>query len=453
MAGKKQQYFYDEGTGITTSQIPDFFMDIRRMIVELVLFEALDKPYITGQIAISDDKGLFDGMGFSGTERLHIKMLTSLETATGDSQVMDRDFILTGIETVVKSSNSGQSSIYVLSFMDEHAFVSKTKYVSRSFKDNLKEEVRKLVGNEVGKQLDLTFGQQDTVKNNFKGIIPYMHPLEAATWLTEKATDNLGMPWFLYSTMFDTNLRMSCLRSLLEQPVFNESLPYIFSPANTQAQEEQPDPDLKFFQVQSMKTSKIQNTMNQMMMGGIGSRLSVTDLSNGLTTSRHYSFYDALGKADDAGVINITKQNVYNSFYSTPDLEEVNYEGDNLHNLDSKIFHKVVSRGVYGDKKSVHDEINSGNYLRSIDNLAFRNAIYKNMMDITVPGPGFISTKRTIGDKMRIHVLSDDNDPDSPSKLDRMRSGDFIIFNTRHTFKDTRHDVAMSVFKLERGDV
>ena len=179
MAGKKQQYFYNEGTGITTASLPDFFMDIRRMIVELVLFEALDKPYITGQIAISDDKGLFDGMGFSGTEKLHINMLTSLETVT-DQQVMKRDFILTGIETVVKSSNTGQSSIYVLSFMDEHAFISKTKYVSRAFKDNLKEEVRKLVGNEVGKDLDLTFGQEDTVKNNFKGIIPYMHPLEAA---------------------------------------------------------------------------------------------------------------------------------------------------------------------------------------------------------------------------------------------------------------------------------
>ena len=226
-----------------------------------------------------------------------------------------------------------------------------------------------------------------------------------------------------------------------------------FSLQQTHKHKKQPDPDLKFFQIQSMKTSKIQNTMNQMMTGGIGSRLSVTDLSNGLTTSRHYSFYDALGRADDAGLIDITKQNVYNSFYSTPDLDNVNYEGDHIHNLDAKIFHRVVSRGVYGDKKSVHDEINSANYLRSIDNLAYRNAIYKNMIDITVPGPGFISTKRTIGDKMRIQVLSDDNDPDSPSKLDRMRSGDFIIFNTRHTFKDTRHDVAMSVFKLERGDV
>ena len=46
-------------------------------------------------------------------------MLTSLETVT-DQQVMKRDFILTGIETVVKSSNTGQSQLCLV-FMDEHA--------------------------------------------------------------------------------------------------------------------------------------------------------------------------------------------------------------------------------------------------------------------------------------------------------------------------------------------
>jgi len=45
----------------------------------------------------------------------------------------------------------------------------------------------------------------------------------------------------------------------------------------------------------------------------------------------------------------------------------------------------------------------------------------------------------------------DANDPDEPNQLDALRSGDFIVYNTRHQFRDTRHDVAMTVFKLERG--
>lgn len=464
---RQQQFKYKEAS-ITSSRLTDFFIDIRSMIVELVFFEALDKPYITGQIAVSDDKAVFDGLSFSGTEKLKISMMTELSDTESEETVMDREFILTGIDTAVKSSNSGQSSIYVLSFMDEHAVVSKSKLVSRAIKDDLKIEILKLVGNECGKDVDLSYIEETPppnetpatpiVKTNFKGIIPYMHPLEAAQWLVEKSTTQLGMPVFLYASIHDERLRLGTLEKMLQQKAWNADIPFIFSPSNTQKQEESPDPTLQYFQVQAMKTSKIQNTMKQMVSGGLGARYTVTDLSNGRTTSQHFSFYRSLGKADEAGVIDITKQNVYNDLYKTPDINlklssgsTVNIEGDYLHNLDAQTYHRVVSRGVYGDKKSLHDEVNSGNYLKQIEAAAYRNAMFKNMIDVTVPGPGFIRSGGSVGDRIRINVLSDDNDPDSPSQLDTFRSGDFIVYNTRHTFKDTRHDVAMTVFKLEKG--
>jgi len=464
---RQQQFKYKEAS-ITSSRLTDFFIDIRSMIVELVFFEALDKPYITGQIAVSDDKAVFDGLSFSGTEKLKISMMTELSDTESEETVMDREFILTGIDTALKSSNSGQSSIYVLSFIDEHAVVSKSKLVSRAIKDDLKIEILKLVGNECGKDIDLSYIDETPppnetpatpiVKTNFKGIIPYMHPLEAAQWLVEKSTTQLGMPVFLYASIHDERLRLGTLEKMLQQKAWNADIPFIFSPSNTQKQEESPDPTLQYFQVQAMKTSKIQNTMKQMISGGLGARYTVTDLSNGRTTSQHYSFYRSLGKADEAGVIDITKQNVYNDLYKTPNISlklssgsTVNIEGDYLHNLDSQTYHKVVSRGVYGDKKSLHDEVNSGNYLKQIEAAAYRNAMFKNMIDVTVPGPGFIRSGGSVGDRIRINVLSDDNDPDSPSQLDTFRSGDFIVYNTRHTFKDTRHDVAMTVFKLEKG--
>jgi hypothetical protein len=467
---RQQQFKYKEAS-ITSSRLTNFFIDIKPMIVELVVFESLDKPYVTGQIAISDDKAIFDGLSFSGTEKLKIKMLTELSDAENGEIVMDREFILTGIDTAVKSSNSGQSSIYVLSFMDEHAVVSKSKLISRAIKDDLKIEILKLVGNECGKDVDLSYIEETPpgkhgdgtpatpiIKTNFKGIIPYMHPLEAAQWLVSKSTTQLGMPVFLYASIHDEKVRLGTLEKMLQQKAWNDQIPYLFSPSNTQKQEENPNPDFQYFQVQTMKTSKIQNTMKQLMAGGLGARYTVTDLSNGRTTSQHYSFYRSLGKADEAGVIDITKQNVYNDLYKTPDIDlelsngsTVNIEGDYLHNLDAQAYHKVVSRGVYGDKKSLHDEVNSGNYLKEVEAAAYRNAIFKNMFDVTVPGPGFIRSEGSVGDRIRINVLSDDNDPDSPQPLDKLRSGDFIIYNTRHTFKDTRHDVAMTVFKFEKG--
>ena len=458
MTQSRQQQFKYQVATITSDRTGDYSIDIKSLIVELVFFEALDKPYISGQIAISDDAGLFDNLVFSGTERLHIKMLTELDETSAETPVMDRSFILTGIDNIVKSSNSGNSSIYVFSFLDEHAFVSKSKHVSRAVRDNLSKEIVTLCGNELGKRVDTGYAGENheegvfrSVQSNFRGIIPYMHPLEAAVWMTHKATTELGMPFFLYASIHNEDLRFGSLDVMLEQPAWNRDIPFVFSPANTQKQEDANDPTLQYFQVQSMRSSKLQNTMKLLMTGSIGSLYAVTDLGTGQTTSQHFNVQKLLERAHANGVIDITRQNVYDALYKTPVFEEVNIGGDYLHDTNSQIFHNVVSRGVYGNKKSLHDEISPSMFLKKIESMAYRNLMFKNMFDVTVPGPGFIKSGGSVGDKVRINVLNDNNNPESPDQLDGLRSGDFLIYNTRHTFKDTRHDVAMTVFKLERG--
>jgi hypothetical protein len=213
---RQSQFKYQKAT-ITSDRNEDLFIDIRPVIFELTFFESLDKPYVTGQIAISDDAGFFDALSFSGNERLNLKLLTELSnTGSTEEVVMDRSFILTSIDNIIKSSGSGNSSIYVLNFMDEHAFVSKTKNVSRAVRDNLSKEILKLCQNEVGKNVDISYAGQ-SVQSDFKGVIPYMHPLEAASWLTKKATTQHGMPFFLYASIHDTNLRLGSLDVMLQQ--------------------------------------------------------------------------------------------------------------------------------------------------------------------------------------------------------------------------------------------
>ena len=99
---KRQQQFKYQVAEITSDRMDDYTIDVRSLIVELVLFESLDKPYLTGQVAISDDGALFDSMYFSGTERLKIKMLSELDDTEAETPVMDRSFLMTSIETSVK---------------------------------------------------------------------------------------------------------------------------------------------------------------------------------------------------------------------------------------------------------------------------------------------------------------------------------------------------------------
>lgn len=65
---KSQQYKIIEAA-ISAERMGGFnarFYDVRTSIIEINLFESLDKPYVTGNIAILDDKSLFEKIQLQG---------------------------------------------------------------------------------------------------------------------------------------------------------------------------------------------------------------------------------------------------------------------------------------------------------------------------------------------------------------------------------------------------
>ena len=50
------------------------YLLMQNQIVEFNVFESLDKPYLTGSVAILDDKGLFDAIQFQGTELFRLSI-------------------------------------------------------------------------------------------------------------------------------------------------------------------------------------------------------------------------------------------------------------------------------------------------------------------------------------------------------------------------------------------
>jgi hypothetical protein len=414
-------------------------ININSNIVEIVFFESLEKPYISGQIAISDDQGFVDAIGFSGTERLFIQLASEDDTL---EPIMSRTFIMTSIDQSIKSNDAGQASVYLFTILDEHAFYSRTRKVSRSITDSLESEITKICIQDLKKQVDVSY-LYPSVQNNVKVLIPYMHPLEACEWLRDRATTVNGCPLFLYASIHDTNLRLGSLDKMLEQNPWNEKLPYLYSPSNVKKTEEK-SPLHRTMQVQTMRTAKMQNTMKQMMSGGIGAVYNNTNLNTGQVTSQHFDVTKVIDKLKDNEIIPKEKQqNIY--------PEEFLIQNEHLHDVNAKIFHQITSTGTYGTWKSYHDELKPGSFTTKIGNYAIRNMLLKNMFEITVPGAGFIVSKASVGDIVTVNTISDDGDTTTSETLDLLRSGDFLIYNVRHTFKNTRHDVVMSVCKLVRG--
>ena len=447
MTGNEQQKKIISAV-ISSDRFKSIDVDVAESIIELVLFENLERPYVTGQIAILDNSSMFDEIRFSGTERIAISLGAEI---TGKETQASRNFIMSSIENVVKANDAGTSSVYIFTLIDEHAILSKAKKISRTVKGSLEDEIQRICAVDLNKEVDVSYcyegGAADkliaSTQSNFKAIIPYLHPLEACEWLRDRATTRSGCPFFLYASIHDNRIRLGNLDVMLRQDAFNGNQPYTYSPASVQEAEDQTFSE-KTSKIQTMRTAKMQNTMTQLMSGGIGSLYNNTNISTGRTTSNHFSIQKLLEDLIEDEVISSEKeQNVYN--------EDFTIDEENLHNYNAKVFHTISSTGTYGHFKSIHDELEPTKFLTKIKNISIRNMLYKNMFEVTVPGAGFMIARASVGDIVRIDVLSDDIDASTTgNNFDALRSGDFMVYNVRHTFKDTRHDVAMTVCKLVR---
>ena len=423
--------------------------DVRTSIAEINVFESLDKPYLTGHITLLDDKALFDKINFQGTERIRIRM-SSVDNNL--NVVFDRVFIMTGIERSIKSNDNAKSSLYVFNLLDEHAYISSAKKISKSFNGRIDDILVKLLATEMKLDIDLSYlylpnGTKNLpLQANMKGIIPNLTPIKAIKWLTRRATTVTGSPFFTYASMHDSNLRLGNLDAMLSQKAFNTQLPYTYNPANVSSAEGQTEFE-KTFGIKAISTAKMSDSLKLLQLGGVGSQLQNTNLNTGQVFSGHYSIRETLDRLHKNEIIS-DRQNVFDTEFK---LREVPIDEYNSH-----VYHTVTSSGTYGRYKSYHDEYDGNTLKKKLERKSLLNHLYKNMMHVTVEGAGFIISKAGVGDIINLKVVNDNVEQSRESSekdlIDKRLSGDFIILDTRHTFQGTSHTVSMNVAKLERTE-
>lgn len=437
----EQQYSIISAVVTADRVLPEDQYDIRQLIVELVLFEDIEKPYCTGSILVVDNNGFFDKIGFSGTERIELEI--GIE---GSFENLKRTFIMRSIANVVKGNQSGNSSVYHITLIDECAFYNRSKRISQSFEGNLETSIVKILKNHL--KLDAySLSNVVSTQTNFKYIIPYMTPFDACEWLRNRATTATGMPYFVWPRLHvPKSVIVSDLETILNGEPVNRD-PFIYNPQNTQQSQSADTNVNNIFNIESMKTSSLQDTYQQLTTGSIGATINNLDISTGRASTSHFSLKQMIDELHDRGIINKENQNIYDERYRfSDDFLDVN----NLHQSSAMVYHTISSRGTYDTFKSYGEEYNTSKYLTKMKNIAMRNALYKNMIDIEIPG-AFIHFNRVgVGDLVRVSVLSDDTD-DQEYVFDRLRSGEYLIYNLRHTYRDTVHKVAMTLCKIERG--
>lgn len=436
----ESQQFKIKTALISADRFGEEEVDIRNLIVEVDIYEDIEKAYLSGQIVISDDQGLFDGINFKGTETL------SLEIASGGddlSPFVDKEFMMTRIEKSTRVNE--RTEVFLVQMVEKHFVLNQLKRLSRGFSAPLEKIMTQIIGSELNKDVDLSY-MTPSAQGSRRLVVPFMKPMEAIEWVRDRASTETGSPYFVYATIHDDNIRIATLDGILVQPPFNKEVPYLYSISTTSKSNELPE-DQRSFLIENYKAVKQEDTLKLITSGSIGAQYNNIDLTTGLQLSSHYTVRSILEDFKNREIIpSKSTQNVFD--------DQQQFEDKFVDDFNSREYYQVNSSNSFLREKGYHDVANNAEYSIKLKNHAIRNLLFRNMLNIVVPGVGIIHSKVSVGDTIKVNFLSSNSSNDSldtETLTDKNKSGNYMIYSTRHTFRDTKHFVSMAITKLTKN--
>jgi hypothetical protein len=172
--------------------------EISNIVADFKITESVYSPVLTVVFRIKDEANFFEEYQLIGQEKVEVSLFRKPLGAVQAQEIQITFFIT---EYPVYGRGTKQSvSLYTMKGMTRHGFISTFKTISRSVESNTAAEIKKILQNDLLVEKYKVNGNPVSV---FKGVIPIMKPLEAASWLTSKSYDENGFPFFLYETIWD----------------------------------------------------------------------------------------------------------------------------------------------------------------------------------------------------------------------------------------------------------
>ena len=402
----------------------DTEVDIKSLVSEFMIYEHIEKPYLTGRLSFKEEENILQDIDFQGGEKLtitiqHLEEVVSANTIT-------KEFLVDKIENTVRVDE--RTEFVILHLTEYHVFDSSAQTVSKSYNGSPTSIIKTITENFLDKEV-LIDGVDDV--KDMKVIIPNLNPLEAGAWLTKRATTTDGLPFFFFSTLGTDNLVLKDLEKMLTQQPINAESPYIYAPSAGDGNE-----NVKNYLILEYKYQSSENLLRIMRKGHVNAKHVFHDTMKGIPTNINFD-------VDNVFQTLITKNALggENSRYNHS--PEFKVKGKKIGEHNSKIISQIASSGAYDTVgttfKSYQAETTVGGQAKKINRESLKEFMVKTPLVITVRGREFITgdANYTIGKTIRIRFL--DSNPyldDKTAKLDLKKSGDYVIMTTKHIFSD-----------------
>ena len=412
-------------------------VECKGIVTDFDVYEHIDKPYLTAKLVLIDSEKLIENVDFLGGEKFTI----SIKSLKPGSRAIVNCFYVTDIPTIEKINNDVQ--VVEFQLLEDLAYFSNVQIISRTYSGKISEILRKISRNYLQNK---TIRTNNTDENNIKVIIPNLNPIETLIWLKRDAKTSDGYPFFLYSTLAKNDLQFFDLGAMLITRPINYDVPY-----RTHSAAANSNTEARNRNIISANFSRTATLFNLIANCVIGSQYEYIDSANEKRNIFHFDVVKDLFKP----LINTST--LKPSQNNPPVSPRYTYENTPFNELNSSYVSKIGGGYNYRTSDNTNyilgygEEKTLAGYKAKVISKAMDKIIRSEPLKITVDGSHFIDGDKhsTIGNLLNIEIPA--TKPEAiGSNVDQKKSGEYLMFAARHSFKKEKYDLSLTCVKLGR---
>lgn len=412
--------------------------DIVALITDINIYENILSPVLTIDLMIMDTAGILNRFDFTGGAE-YIDLIINSDHFPNNKPIEKRFRLLK-----ISQSKKNNERTEIISFygMEEHGFASVANNINRAYTGKPGAIIQQIASQYLNKVVDQSV---DEYQSPIKAIVPNLTPMQSLKWFTLRMTTHDGLPFYIYSSLGFPNLILNDLGSMLNENVINPDKAYGFwqSMGNTPR-----DFVNKYFTIHDYKHENVDDILSMLQQGVVSSRYMFHDV----TTARSANI-----EFDATDLYNMLLENSYLPLdQNNPNFGlGIDINGTDIENLQNSVYSIISSGRVYGSEyNSIDEEALVGGYFNRL--LAKSAHAFANKTPITLRVNGSVylagDTNTTLGNKIDVRFFSSQmGTPDDKPILDLKKSGDYLIFGAKHSFRAAetkKHYVNMRCVKL-----
>jgi hypothetical protein len=467
-----------ETAELYSPNFPERVFDIKNIVIDIDIFESIEKPYLTGNITVINDNDLYSVFNFNGIQSIKLGFRLPEK---GHKAVYKRFYI---DKTIQNIKATDRESTILFHMIEDIGYVSEFININNVFEGKGSEIIRKIVMSYFDRKV-VFVDEVETIEPQYpiKVVVPNLTPVETMNWVLDRMTAEDGSPFYLYSTLsgsglsrdkLNTGLFLKNWQTMVNQ-VNRTNSPFVYSTAETNRSNTSIEQQMFVIQSHYDNESADITTLND--SGFVNSKFLFHDVN---TNTTYIPGYDEptvnygsnrtlpYGKRWTAkgffekGLVGSRLAGAVTDKY--PQAGRIPYDlnippttqGD-VNPLisarpESRVIAQVFSSATHDPKfYSYLEGRNDNDHLTKINSKAIKNWSMFSPLTFAVPGRLFLNgnVNATIGVKYRLQFISGVGEQ---ARIDSHRTGDYLMYAARHVFsRDAGYTVHFTGVKLTGG--